>query len=102
MCASTGPHNAPSSIPSAKSGGSSAAPSGVKNHANPSSVMSAPKWDSGRRRHAYRPVPTKLQPTSGPKSAHAPRSATRSPVTTTTLTARPAASAAAAKTKVRR
>ena len=32
--------------------------------------MSAPVRLSGRRRQAYRPVPTKLQPTAGAKIAH--------------------------------
>ncbi len=40
-----------------------------RNHAKPSSTMSMPVRLSGRRLHAYRPVPTKLHPTAGPKIA---------------------------------
>ena len=55
--------------------GESAAVSGARSHANPVSVINRPERDSGRRRHAYRPVPTKLHPMSGPKTAHTPGSA---------------------------
>jgi hypothetical protein len=41
------------------------------NHAKPSSIISAPIRISGLRSQTYRPVPMKLQPTAGPKIAHA-------------------------------
>src|SRR5215218_11312015 len=41
--------------------------SAPQKNAKPTAVMSAPTRFSGRRHHAYRPTPTKLQPTNGPR-----------------------------------
>ena len=44
--------------------------------AKPSGTISAPVRLSGRRRHAYSPVPTKLQPTTGSNTALRTRKST--------------------------
>ena len=73
-------------------------PSGASSHAKPSRIIKAPNRDSGRRRDAYRPVPTKLHPTTGPNTAQTARSAMWSLLSTSAHAASPASSAAPAMT----
>jgi hypothetical protein len=69
-CRNTPPHSPPATMANVWTSGESAAWSVNRNHAKPSSTMRAPVRLSGHRRAAYSPVPMKLQPTSGAKSAH--------------------------------
>ena len=71
MWRSTPPHSPAHASPTVYGSGALACSSMEKNQAKPSATISIPIRLSGRRRHAYRPVPTKLQPTTGPKIAHA-------------------------------
>ena len=59
--------------------------------------MRSPNRDSGRRRRAYIPVPTKLHPITGPNTAQM-RSVKWSLLRTSAASASPASSAAAAMT----
>ena len=69
-CRKMAPHRPPSDQPDGVDQARVRRLSVNRNHAKPSRIMSAPIRLSGRRRHAYRPVPMKLQPTAGPKTAH--------------------------------
>ena len=89
-------------MPSVKTSGEFAAESGPRNQAKPTRTISNPKRDSGRRRHAYSPVPTKLHPTTGPKTAHTPGSGKCSLPSTSSTSPTPQSRAAAAMASVRR
>jgi hypothetical protein len=89
-------------MPRVNTSGASAAQSGPRNHAKPTRTISNPKRDSGRRRQAYRPVPTKLHPTTGPKTAHMVGSGRCSLPRTSSTSPTPQSRAAAAMASVRR
>ena len=63
--------------------------------------MSAPIRLSGRRRHAYSPVPMKLQPTAGPKTAQTASGSWWSLASTRAITPAPAARAASTMAPIR-
>ena len=72
-----------------------------RNQAKPSRIISTPIRLSGRRRHAYRPMPMKLQPTAGPKMAHTAGLSTWSLASATAAATAPASSAAITMAMVR-
>ena len=63
-------------------------------HAKPSPTISAPIRLSGRARHAYSPVPTKLHSTAGPKIAQTVLASWWSLVSATAIVTPPATRAA--------
>ena len=102
MCASTGPHSAPSNSPSVNGTGPSAS-------AQRREEPREPEQRHQRAEAGLRPPPPRVQAGADeapaderPEDRPAPRSLTRSPVTTSANTARPAAAAAAAMASERR
>ena len=89
-------------MPNVNTSGASEAYSGPRNHANPASTISRPNRDSGRRRQAYSPVPTKLHPTTGPNTAQTSGSVKCSLARTSSTSPTPQSRAAAAMASVRR
>ena len=89
-------------MPRVKTSGASDAYNGPRNQAKPTRTMSSPKRDSGRRRHAYRPAPTKLHPTTGPNTTHTSGSEKCSLLRTSSTSPTPQSRAAAAMASVRR
>ena len=81
--------------------GAFAASSADTYQAKPIATSSTPVRLSGRRRHAYSPVPTKHQPTSGSNTALRTRKSTWSLARMTAPTPTPAAKAAKATIQAR-
>ena len=89
-CRKTPPHSPPVTSPIVYSHAALAASSVNRTQAKPSSTMSRPTRLSGRARHAYRPVPTKLQITAGANTAHTTRASRWSLASSIATTAAPA------------
>jgi hypothetical protein len=87
-------------MPAVKITGLEAAGRGASSHAYPSATSSRPKRDSGRRHHAYRPVPTNPQLMNGPNIDHTTRSWKWSLVMISRPSASPTAAATAAITRI--
>src|SRR5688572_7568284 len=86
----------PSRFPSVKTSGRSEKPLAARSQAKPVATMSMPTRLSGRRPHANRPTPMKLQPTTSAAAPQAPGGSAESLVSISARTASPNAKPAAA------
>src|SRR4051794_20060576 len=100
-CRNTPPQNPPKTSAKVYGSAAFANASAARHHANPSATRSAPMRLSGRWRQAYRPVPTKLQMTIGPHTAHARSASARSLPRTSATTPAPHRAATSTTTRVR-